>query len=254
MSWFEQGPSRIYYEETGRGEPVLFMPGFSDSIGSHLPLRDLLSASYKVVAVDLPGSGRSEPQPRSYAAGYHADDAHALAALLETITGGPAHLVGYSDGGEVALLMAALYPQLARSVVTWGAVGFASDPSGEVRAAFYNVVDDPVPSFEAYSRQLVSAYGARCARAMTQSFSKAITAIIDAGGDISRSKAHNITCPVLLIVGEHDTANPIDLAEQYVAAVKIGRAIEVKGAGHDVHIAQPDWFTATVTDWLASAE
>jgi len=62
MAWFEHGISRIYYEEQGSGTPVLVLPGFAGSIEEFSGLRDaLVAAGYRVIAADLPGSGRSEP-------------------------------------------------------------------------------------------------------------------------------------------------------------------------------------------------
>ena len=106
MSWFEDGTSRIYYEENGAGEPVLLLPGFSDRIEGHAALRRALVPGNRVIAAELPGSGRSGPQPREYTASYLADDARSFAALLRSLGTGPTHLLGFSDGGEVALLMA----------------------------------------------------------------------------------------------------------------------------------------------------
>ncbi len=130
MSWFEHGASRIYYEESGAGEPVLLLPGFSDSIEGHAALRRALVPGNRVIAADLPGPGRSGPQPREYTASYLADDARSFAALLRSLGTGPTHLLGFSDGGEVALLMAEQSPDLVRSVLAWGACGTISDPDG----------------------------------------------------------------------------------------------------------------------------
>jgi valacyclovir hydrolase len=73
-------------------------------------LRAALLSGFRVIAVDLPGSGRSEPQPRSYTAGYYYDDARALLGLLDALGISLAHLAGFSDGGEAAVLMAGLRP------------------------------------------------------------------------------------------------------------------------------------------------
>lgn len=40
MSWFKHGASRIHYEVSGSGEPVLLLPGFTDQIAGHNMLRD----------------------------------------------------------------------------------------------------------------------------------------------------------------------------------------------------------------------
>ena len=57
MPWFEDNTSRIYYEEQGRGVPVLVLPGFGGSITEFAPLRDALAPRYRVITADLPGSG-----------------------------------------------------------------------------------------------------------------------------------------------------------------------------------------------------
>ena len=133
MAWFEHNGSRIYYEEQGTGTAVLVLPGFAGNIEEFAVLRDaLVAAGYRVIAADLPGSGRSEPQPRTYTATYFEDDAGSFAALLEHLATGPAHLMGFSDGGDISLLMAALTPGVARSVVSWGAAGVLNDPERTV--------------------------------------------------------------------------------------------------------------------------
>src|SRR5215831_2373930 len=95
MAWFEHGASRIYYEVQGSGDPVLFLPGLFGSIEEFSGLREaLVMAGYQVIAADLPGSGRSEPQPRAYSASYFEEDRQAFAALLQRLASKPAHLVG----------------------------------------------------------------------------------------------------------------------------------------------------------------
>src|SRR6266849_4994268 len=84
MSWFEHGTSRIYYEEHGTGNPVLLLPGFASSIeGFSALIETLRAAGYRVIAAELPGSGRSGPQPRAYTAASYEDDAGSFAAFLQ---------------------------------------------------------------------------------------------------------------------------------------------------------------------------
>ena len=132
MAHFSHGTAQIFHEVMGHGEPILFLPGVFERTSDRSALLNLLAAHYLVVAADLPGSGRSLPQPRIYPVTYYQDDAEALSALIRTLTDGPVHLVGCSDGGEVALLIAALYPELARSVLVWGAAGAAPPSSGRL--------------------------------------------------------------------------------------------------------------------------
>ena len=133
MSWFEHGESQIYYEQDSQGEPVLVLPGWAGSIGEFKPIRQSLAAHFGVIAADLPGSGQSSPQPRDYTPTYFRDDAATFLALLDELAVSPAHLVGFSDGGEIALLMAQMRPDAVRSVVAWGCGRAARRPSGDAR-------------------------------------------------------------------------------------------------------------------------
>ena len=251
MFWFEHNGSRIYYEEQGSGAPVLVLPGFAGSIEEFVALREaLVAAGYRVIAADLPGSGRSEPQPRAYPATYFEDDARSFAALLQHLAVGPAHLMGFSDGGEISLLMAALQPGVARSVVTWGAAGVLNDPDGRLGEAMYNVVDHPIPPLQQFRDFLIATYGEANARAMTQSLVGALRAIIKDGGDLSLSKASTITCPVLLIVGEHDFFAPPALASELAARIRTAEVLVAEGAEHNVYGDRPEWLTQTILDWL----
>src|SRR3954453_13826987 len=124
MAWYESANGQqIYYEDRGRGDPVVLLPGWGGSIIDLDRLRRELVSGFRVIAIDLPGSGRSQPQPRQYASTYYRDDAVVLLGLLDELRVEVAHLVGFSDGGEEALLMAALRPAQALSAVSWGAAG-----------------------------------------------------------------------------------------------------------------------------------
>ncbi|HEY7019820.1 MAG TPA: alpha/beta hydrolase [Ktedonobacterales bacterium] len=250
MSWFEHGDSRIYYEEYGAGEPLLLLPGFSQSGDDLSALRDALAARYRVIVADLPGSGRSQPLPRTYTASYYEDDARSFAGLLEHLGVASAYVAGFSDGGEVALLMAALTPDLTRSAVTWGAAGKISDPDGSLRQVMNSLVDHPIPPLQGYRDFLVGRYGEANARAMTQNQTDGISAVIEAGGELAMAKAEQMTCPVLLITGEHDMFAPPTLAEELAVRIPHAETIIVKGAGHDVQNSHPDWLARTILDWL----
>jgi valacyclovir hydrolase len=252
MAWFEHGGSRIHYEEYGQGDPALLLPGFSQSSEHLAALRDALAAGYHVIAVDLPGSGRSQPQPRAYTASYYEDDAASCAALLRELGTGPTHLIGFSDGGEVALFMAALTPDLTRSLVTWGAAGQLNDPDGQLRAMMRNLIDRPIPPLQGYRDFLVDYYGEEQARAMTQNVVKGQSEIIEGEkqGQLAIAVAGRIGCPALLITGEHDMFAPPPLIQQLAARIPHAEIRVVEGAGHDVQNSHHDWLARTILDWL----
>jgi valacyclovir hydrolase len=246
MAW--HGP--LYYEDTGRGDAVVLMPGWGGSISDLDRLRRDLTGGFRVIAVDLPGSGRSQPQPRHYTPSYYREDAAVLLGLLDALGIGAAHLAGFSDGGEEALLMAALRPGCALSVFTWGAIGqiTASHADLDELATAITSPGDALAPLAAY---LTDAYGPDNATIMTQTWSAAMRGILDDGGDISRSLAAKIRCPALLVAGTYDEFCPPEKTRELAELIPRGQFAEACGAGHEVHVSHGDWLSATVLSWLA---
>ena len=115
----------------------------------------------------------------------------------------------------------------------------------------YNIVDHPIPPLQGYRDYVVATYGEANARAMIQSDVSALSDIIEKrGGDLSLSKAGNITCPVLLIAGEHDMFAPPALASQLAAHIPTAEVLVAEGAEHNVYGDRPEWMTQTILGWL----
>jgi valacyclovir hydrolase len=159
-------------------------------------------------------------------------------------------VVGFSDGGEVALLIGAFQPSAVRSIVTWGSGGYI-EIQDEMLDAFANVVDAPIEPMQGFSEHLKARYGEANARTSIQNFVQAIRGIIAAGGDISRSRAKDITCPVLLITGEHDFFAPPALVAETTRALPDATFVEVKGAEHSIQATHPELLVETIVGWLS---
>jgi pimeloyl-ACP methyl ester carboxylesterase len=133
---FQQGPSeRLAAAERvvlpGRGqlrvveagpkdaaETVLLVHGYGSSSASWRPILGELAARYRVLAVDLPGFGRSDRRDGDYTPQGLAD---ALAAVLDARGVARAHVVGHSFGGSVVLAFALRHPErLAKLAVVSG--------------------------------------------------------------------------------------------------------------------------------------
>jgi acetyltransferase/esterase len=108
--------ARLYYEVQGSGPTILMIHAGTGEADDWHRLRAELTSHYRVVTYDRRGSSRSElTRPAGWiTVRRQADDA---AALLEHVGGGPAHVLGSSGGGTVALDLVARYPRLVRTVV-----------------------------------------------------------------------------------------------------------------------------------------
>jgi 3-oxoadipate enol-lactonase len=105
---------QLYYEETGRGQPLLFLHGLGSS-GRDWELQvDAFSNRYRVITADMRGHGRSDKPHQAYSVAMFADDVRQLFGHLEIAAG---HLVGISMGGMIAFQLAIDAPEMVRSMV-----------------------------------------------------------------------------------------------------------------------------------------
>lgn len=113
------GEVDTYYEEDGSGDPlVLLHPGLADSraFESNLPG---LAKHFRVYRPDRRGHGRTPDVEGPITYEQMAQD---TIAFLERVVGGPAYILGHSDGAVVALLVALRRPDLVRRLVFASAV------------------------------------------------------------------------------------------------------------------------------------
>lgn len=102
----------LWVEERGEGDAVLLLHGGMSDVDEFDSNLFLLADRFRVIGYDRRGFGRSaDTGPFTMEA--MADDA---SALIESVAGGLAHLVGYSAGGMVAALVAIRRPDLVSSL------------------------------------------------------------------------------------------------------------------------------------------
>ena len=94
--------SRLAFDRTGQGEPLVLLHGQGFDRRSFDPVVPLLAAERDVIAVDLPGHGESPRQPKG-AGNAPSDLAVAVGELLDELGLSTAHIAGNSSGGWVAL-------------------------------------------------------------------------------------------------------------------------------------------------------
>ena len=97
--------SRLAYDRSGQGEPLVLLHGQGFSRRSFDPVVPALAARRDVIAVDLPGHGGSPRQPKG-AGNAPRDLAVAVAELLDELELPTVHVAGNSSGGWVALELA----------------------------------------------------------------------------------------------------------------------------------------------------
>jgi len=135
---------QLYYEEAGRGVPVVFVHEFAGDIRSWEPQLRYFSRRYRCIAFNARGYPPSDvPESVSqYSQAIAADD---IANLMNDIGVRKAHIIGCSMGGYATLHFGLRYARMARSLTVIGA-GYGSDP--DKRAQFLNDTEVMARRFE----------------------------------------------------------------------------------------------------------
>ena len=112
----EVNGAKIYFEEYGQGEPLLLLHGFGRTLEDWKPLIPEFSKSYRVIAWDMRGHGRST-NPDTSKIFLHATAAKDLIALVKQLNLKNVKAIGHSSGGITLLNAAIKEPDLFEAIV-----------------------------------------------------------------------------------------------------------------------------------------
>jgi pimeloyl-ACP methyl ester carboxylesterase len=112
----------LHTRELGQGAPVLLVHSSGMASRQWRKLMERLAPQHRVIAPDLLGSGDNPPWPANTPFDFH-QDLDALCTLFDSL-GAPAHVVGHSYGGFLAILLARLRAERVRSLALYDAVAF----------------------------------------------------------------------------------------------------------------------------------
>lgn len=211
----------------GEGRDLVFLHGYLASKESFYPQIDYFSRFYRVIAPDFPGFGKSDPIPTPWSVGDYADWTEAF--LNERGIVRPL-LIAHSFGGRVAIKC--LARGLFEAAVLLGCAGIVPRRTLGYRArvAAYRTVRKIAPRF-AEAR-----FGSEEYRTLSPIMRESYKKIVN---EDLREEAKKISCPVLFVNGEEDTATPPSYAEIYRSCVKDSRVLLLKHCGHFAHLDDP---------------
>lgn len=128
------GGMRMYYEERGKGEPLLLLHGGTATAESFYRQAPVLAKHFRVLIPERRGHGRTPDVEGPYSYDLMTEDVIGFMDALELSS---AHVVGWSDGGIIALYLAIKSPERVRKLVAIGAhyslSGCTEDFLGQIR-------------------------------------------------------------------------------------------------------------------------
>ena len=201
------------------------------------------SERFRVIAPERRAHGHTAdvPGPLTYAL-----MAHDTIEFLDATVEGPSHLVGWSDGGIVALLVAIQRPDLVDKLVV---IGANFDVSGVVPEAAEMLSSmDPDGEDMAMFRELYSAHSPDGAEHWPVVFRKFVE-MIEHEPTIPVDELARIGSPTLVLVGDDDMVTLEHTNELYRAIPNAQLAV-VPGASHAVLMEKPELLNLVVLDFL----
>jgi pimeloyl-ACP methyl ester carboxylesterase len=126
MPYADSNGVRLYYEEAGKGTPIVFVHEFAADLRSWEPQIRHFSRRYRCIAFNARGYPPSDvPKGKSaYSQRIAADD---IANVMRYAGLASAHIIGCSMGGFATVHFGLIYPRMAKSLTAVG-VGSGSDP------------------------------------------------------------------------------------------------------------------------------
>jgi 3-oxoadipate enol-lactonase len=253
----------LYYEVQGEGAPLLLVAGLGGGTWSWYGQVPYFSASYRTIAFDIRGAGRSDKPRGPYRMQQLVEDALCLLDHLEIEK---AFVLGVSMGGMVAQELALLAPHRIRALVlgcTHGGGPSRVPPAAAVLETLLNntglsrreVIEKNLPIFlsdgcRKTKPDLVAAYCAAQLAAPEQpeyAFHAQLAAIgaFDAG-----ERSGLIEAPTLIVAGSEDVLIPPENAHLLAQKIPGAEVVVIPGAGHALHAECPDRLNALADDFF----
>ncbi|WP_028921838.1 alpha/beta fold hydrolase [Pseudonocardia acaciae] len=263
---------RLYYEEAGAGTPLVFVHEFGGDHRSWEPQLRHFARRYRCVAFAARGFPPSDvpDDPARYGQHRAADD---VAAVIDALGGGPAHVVGNSMGGFATLHLGLRHPGRARSLVVAGcgygahpdttarfraesekiAAAFESDGSAAV-ADWYGLGPARVqfeakdPRGHAEHVRVLAEHDATGAALTMRNVQAARPSLYDLRAELAA-----LDLPVLVVAGDEDEGVlETDLMLKRTIP-RAGLAV-LPRSGHLTNLEEPTLFNSLVEDFLARVD
>jgi pimeloyl-ACP methyl ester carboxylesterase len=256
----------MHFVEEGRGPAVVFVHEMGFDHTMYAAQFEDLPDRYRCIGLDLRGHGRSDlPAPPWSMQDVVVD----LIAFLEGTNARPAHLVGTSWGGMLALRTAIQREDLVRSLVLIGTSPMAEDPRWVQLYRGYErdveskdgvseeLARQTVPIF--YGEPFITSQSAAVEIHVDRLRKMPATAIVESLRMVNDreemlGRLGDVRVPTLVIHGELDAAVAISHAEALAGGVPGAELVRVPDCGHIPSLEAPDIVNEAIAGFLARAK
>ncbi|MBS7249934.1 MAG: alpha/beta fold hydrolase [Candidatus Freyarchaeota archaeon] len=255
---------QMYYEDVGKGVPVVFIHGLGgDSKDWKLVIPEL-SKEIRCIAVDLRGHGQSDKPNEPYTQSLFARD---VISLLNYLGIKRAYFCGASMGGYVAQKVALTYPQRVRGLILVGASPHIPEQTVKVSGkwaetlltkgleAFIEVQVKDVfhPAFARHHKEIIDIF-----RESKRVPPSEVSGLINKGMQIEpidfRKRLREIKAPTLIIHGHDDQIVPVEYAELMHKQIPNSQLAALPLCGHLPAMERPTYFADLLLYFIEKTE
>jgi pimeloyl-ACP methyl ester carboxylesterase len=255
--YLEIDGTKLYTEILGHGPPVLFLPGGMLSFDSNFAhQRDYFARYRTVIGIDQRGQGHSPDGPWQLSYELMAND---TAEVIRRLGLGPVDVIGHSDGGDVALLLARDHPELVRRVVISGAnlrsgltpaeaEARSRMPAAQLARKLQQITTS-MPKFIRADYSRVSPDGPDHWMVMLEKcYRMWINPVVIDPADLKKIRA-----PVLVIAGDRDFTSIEETVEIY-RGLPHAQLMIVPGTGHGTFVVRSELLNPVIREFLDATD
>ncbi|HHB2054178.1 2-succinyl-6-hydroxy-2,4-cyclohexadiene-1-carboxylate synthase [Bacillus cereus] len=259
------------YEVVGSGEPLLLLHGFTGSMETWRSFISSWSEQFQVIVVDLVGHGKTE-SPEDVAHYDIRNVALQMKELLDYLHIEKVHILGYSMGGRLAITMACLYPDYVHSLLLENCTAGLEDEADrkERREKDDRLADkieregieifvsmwENIPLFETQKRLAKNVQEAVRKERLANNPKGLANSLRGMGTGAQPSwwdELKNLKIPVLLMNGEYDEKF-FRILKNIEKCMSDAKFVKIHGAGHAIHVEQPEKFDTIVKGFLKTMQ
>ncbi|MGJ8616445.1 MAG: alpha/beta fold hydrolase [Sulfitobacter sp.] len=251
----------VSFSDHGKGEPLVLLHGVGMQSAAWAPQIEALQTRYRVIALNLPGHGDSDPLPMGSQLPDFVDWCHEVLCALDLP---PVNLTGHSMGALIAAGYAVTYPDMVRRVALLNGV-YCREPTArdavisraaDIRAGQVDLetplnrwFGDTTP-IEKTARALVADW---LNSVDLDGYATAYTAF--AHGDATyANQLSQLACPFLALTGDGDLNSTPAMSKSMSAQAQNGHAVVIEGHRHMVNLTAATQVNAHLLEWLQQSE
>lgn len=228
----QSGDARIAYYEYGAGAPLVLLHGNGEDSAYFAAQMEVFARCFRVVAVDARGHGKSDFGKGRLSFDRSADD---LQTVLDALSIRKAHILGFSDGGNLAIKFALRYPDMVNRLVLNGA---------NVRMLLGVRARDQLGVYPAVAVLSLLAPFSDAARQKRE-----VLCLMTRGYGVTFPDLARLQAPTLVLVGENDMIRRAE-TNRILRSLPHAALCVIAGADHFCAAGAPNRFNAAVLKFL----